>query len=142
MTLLARRTALTLFGLSLTIGVIGCGGDGTPTHDVSGTVSVKGKGPLTQGTVQFQNDEFTGSGGIDADGKFTLSSSGEEDGIPAGEYTVVFLGTTTGGGYTPDPSAATPETRHIDAKYEARSTSDVKITVPGGTYDFELDPAP
>lgn len=137
-----RKTMLSLLCLTLSSCLVGCGGGGTPTHSVSGKVSVKGKGPLTQGTVQFQSDQFTGSGGIDAEGNYTLSSSSEGDGIPEGEYTVVLLGTSTGGGYNPDPNASSVEVRHIDPKYEARSTSDLKVKVPGGTYDFELEPAP
>ena len=132
-----RQSLLVVAVFSLSLA--GCGEGGVATHSVSGTVKVKGGGALTQGLVQFQSEQFTGSGSIDGEGKYTLSSAGEDDGVPAGTYKVLLLSTSTGGGYVPDGGTAEPEKRVIDSKYEAASTTDLSVEVPGGTYDFEVD---
>lgn len=116
----------------------GCGSGGPKAYPVTGTVKLKGGDVLKQGNIQFQSKKFTGSGTIGADGKYTVSSMGAGDGIPEGTYKVVLLSTSTGGGYgAPEGSK---ETRVIDAKYEGQDTSPIEVKVPGGTYDFEVDP--
>ncbi|MCH5373921.1 MAG: hypothetical protein JJ992_08095, partial [Planctomycetes bacterium] len=65
------------------------------------------------------------------------SSTGEGDGAPSGTYKVIFLSTEIGGGYDhPDE----PVKKVIDSKYSNPSTTPIQVEVPGGNYDFELDP--
>lgn len=124
------RIALSLCFAGL-FAVAGCGG-GDGSVKVSGKVTVKGGGPVTQGIVQLQSDAASGSGPINASGEFTIAGGG----VPAGKYKAVFLSTSTGGGYDkPDE----PEKRVIDIKYETAATS-IDATVDGSPLNFELDP--
>jgi hypothetical protein len=67
-----------------------------------------------------------------------LSSTGQADGAAPGKYKVVFLDTEIGGGYdNPDE----PVRKMIDSKYTNPTTTPIEVDVPGGSYDFELDPA-
>ncbi len=117
------------------LGVLpGCGGDG---HRVSGTVRVKGGDVLRQGTVQFVSASHTASGAIGQDGKYRLSGRGQDDGAPAGTYKVIFLSTETGGDYdNPDE----PVRQVIDSRYANPATTPIEVQVPGGNYNFELEP--
>ena len=117
----------------------GCGGGGPATHKVTGKVTVKGGETVTQGIVQFSSGEFSGNGPINSDGTYVMSSAGDEDGVPAGKYKVVIIGTASGGGYNPD-GPPEPEKPIINSKYESTETSGLEVEVPGGNYDFELDP--
>ena len=124
--------------LALTVAMLGvlpgCGGKG---HPVSGTVRVKGGEVLKQGNVQFISDASTASGAIGQDGRYTLSSTGQADGAAPGTYKVIFMSTEVGGGYdNPDE----PARQMIDSKYVNPTTTPIEVTVPGGSYDFELDP--
>lgn len=133
------RFILTSFALSLSL-CLGCGGGGNlDTEPVAGKVSVKGGGVIANGIVQFSSGEHTSIGGIAEDGTYTMSSEGEGDGVPPGDYTVVFLSTQSGGDILDDGSV-TEEKRVIAEKYEDPTATDIKVTVPGGNYDFELDP--
>ena len=113
------------------LAVAGCGG-GDGSVKVSGKVTVKGGGPVTQGIVQLQSAKNSGNGPINANGEFTIAGGG----VPPGKYKAVFLSTSTGGGYDkPDE----PEKRVIDARYENAATS-IEATVDGSPLNFELDP--
>ena len=77
-------------GLLLTAVVLisGCGG-GPKLHKVSGTLTHDGK-PLPNMNVIFAPvaDVKGSSGMTDADGKFTLKYSMDQEGVPAGEHVV------------------------------------------------------
>ena len=112
--------------------VSGCGAKG---HPVGGTVRVKGGDVVKQGTVQFISSANNVSGVIGQDGKYQLV--GAEGGTPPGTYKVIFMSTEVGGGYdNPDE----PARQMIDSKYVNPTTTPIEVTVPGGSYDFELDP--
>ncbi|MCL4203723.1 MAG: hypothetical protein KJ000_14580 [Pirellulaceae bacterium] len=129
------RRGLVLASVVLMLGVLpGCGGKG---HSVSGTVRVKGGEVLKQGNVQFISAANTASGAIGQDGRYTLSSTGQGDGAAPGTYKVIFLSTEIGGGYD---NPGEPVRQVIDSKYVNPTTTPIEVTVPGGTYDFELDP--
>lgn len=118
----------------------GCGGgSGLKTHPVSGKITVNGGGKVANGIVQMSSGEFTSVGGIMEDGSYTMSSVGEGDGVPPGTYSVVFLSTFSGGDILDDGSM-TPKFPTIHSKYEVATTSGIKVTVPGDSYDFVLDP--
>ena len=115
----------------------GCGGESLGVKP-AGKVTIKGKGPLTKGTIQFQSVKLglgTGSAEITAEGKFELAV-----GIPDGDYKVLILNAVEGGGYNPD-GPSTPEKKLLNAKYDTAETSDLTAKVPGGPYDFEVEPA-
>lgn len=88
--------------LLLLIGFLaGCGkapyDDGLTKHQVTGVVTVNGQ-PLDRVVVRFRNTNSTvtgnaaePTGSTDAEGKFALSTSGDQDGAVAGEYVVTFL---------------------------------------------------
>ena len=74
--------------LALASGLLawGCGGDSgeLPTVRVSGSLTVEGK-PVPQGTVHFQPEKGPAATGIVHDGKFTLFTYKEGDGVVAGK---------------------------------------------------------
>jgi hypothetical protein len=74
--------------LLTTVAVIGCG-DGRPDRlAVSGQVLIDGN-PLTYGFIRFVPQGGRPSGGrLDAEGRFTLSCYGENDGIIPGTHRV------------------------------------------------------
>lgn len=85
------KAALTI---ALIVGLTGCGGDNRPaTYPVSGQVIFKG-GSSAGALIVFHPKEYSTEaewGGkpfatADAEGKFRLSTYGQEDGAPAGEY--------------------------------------------------------
>jgi hypothetical protein len=67
----------------------GCGGDSgeLPTVRVSGTLTVDGK-PVSKGTVHFHPAQGRPATGIVQDGKFTLSTYKDGDGVVAGKNRV------------------------------------------------------
>ncbi|UUO08401.1 hypothetical protein M4951_08805 [Blastopirellula sp. J2-11] len=99
MALLLRRCLLLIIAALLT----GCGeapyDDGLLKHQVTGLVTVNGQ-PLDRVIVRFQSTDSSKTGNAaqpvgvtDAEGKFALSTSADEDGAVAGEYVVTFLRT-------------------------------------------------
>jgi hypothetical protein len=67
----------------------GCGGDPgeLPTVRVSGTLNVDGK-PVSKGTVHFQPVKGPAATGIVQDGKFTLTTYNDGDGVIPGKNRV------------------------------------------------------
>lgn len=135
------RTAM-IFSSLVMVFAIGCGGNPDAPQPVSGNVSVKGGSPLRKGVVRFTNvagKKNSAIGEIDPSGSFQLSSTGKNDGVPAGDYTVTFAGTEGGQDYD-HPND--PVIVMIHEKYNSDSTTDLKFTVKPGrnTCNFELDP--
>jgi hypothetical protein len=79
--LLALLVSLAGWGLGS-----GCGGDSgeLPTVRVSGTLNVDGK-PVSKGTVHFHPEKGPAATGIVQDGKFTLSTYKDGDGVIPGK---------------------------------------------------------
>ena len=63
----------------------------------------------------------TATGNIGSDGKFKMGTNKDGDGVPAGDYQVTVMGTSTGD--------YTDRKRVIDEKYEAAGTSGLKFKV-------------
>lgn len=132
----------------LCLSVLGCGGAPDAPQPVSGKVTVKGGGPLKKGTIRFNGvagagggkKVASGVGTIDANGAYQISSLGNNDGVPVGDYTVTLGGTESGGDYDHNNE---PVVKVIADKYGSDSTTDLKKTVKAGrnTIDIELDPA-
>lgn len=147
--------------------LLGCGGaDGDqerpPTHPVSGVVTHGGK-PVEGAQVVFipQNQSIgatPGSGGsagfgrTNAEGRYTLSTFGEEDGAVAGSYYVTITKTEAvkppaavdqdDPNYKePDPNYRPPAPKHlIPKKYSQATSSKLTADVKEGdnTFDFPL----
>ena len=65
----------------------GCGDNGGRVV-VNGVVTFDGK-PLEDGSVVFSGDKGAAGGGKVVNGSFTLSESGEQQGVQPGSYTVL-----------------------------------------------------
>lgn len=78
-----------------TIAVAGCGGNGVSTKRVKGSITFQGAPPPKAGGVVFTPVERTAElpmrearGDMDANGKFTLTTFEEGDGVIPGKYRV------------------------------------------------------
>ena len=82
-----RETSLA-FAFSAAV-LSGCGGGDANerTVPVSGTLTVEGK-PVAKGTIHFHPAKGRPASGIVKDGKFTLSTYGEDDGVIPGKNKV------------------------------------------------------
>jgi hypothetical protein len=112
-----------LFILSLL--TIGCG-DGRPDRvPVSGQVLIDGK-PLTCGGVTFIPDGHRASSGtIDANGHFTLSCYGENDGAVPGKHKIEVMASQM--------VKPTLMRWHAPKKYQDRTTSELSQEITGPT---------
>jgi hypothetical protein len=124
-------------------GLAGCGGPAKPkTVPVSGTVT-SGDKPVTDARIRFIPDDPNGRtafGDLDAEGKFTLTTSEKGDGVIPGSYKVDV--TPQGSGApsadikekTAVPKAAFPD------KYRDTKKSGLTFNLKGGeTLDIKLD---
>lgn len=82
-----RRLSQSLWGLLL-MGLSGCGGDQLQTAPVHGSVTLGGT-PLDRGTIVFTPSRGrVAHGKIGADGGFSLSTYGTEDGAIVGAHKI------------------------------------------------------
>jgi len=91
------RLAASLAGLGLLMGLgIGCGySDGLGTrYSVTGTVTYKGQ-PVEKGNISFipvgGSENARGAGGEIANGRYSLSTMGNDDGAFPGKYQVTVV---------------------------------------------------
>ena len=147
--LAAGLVPLALFAL------IGCGDDGLgKRYAVSGTVNYKGQ-PVAKGTISFYatagGAEARGAFGTIENGKYTLSSQGENDGAFPGDY-VVAIGSkevdltaaeknVKGGSYKQDDviKANKKAKSLIPLKYEVAETAGLKAKVEAKSNTFNFD---
>lgn len=145
--------ALTATMVLTVLSFAGCGGDGFGTrHKISGTVTYKGasveKGDITFHPVDLNDKSARAATGSILNGKYSLSTAGNNDGALPGTYNVTIvsrdvqeIGSHQGGSAKQDDVAkANANAKKLTpAKYEIPSTSPLtNIKVPGGKYDFEL----
>jgi len=138
-----RRSWFVTLPAGLIALTIGCGGpsDAVPKlslNPVKGKVLLEDGKPVTSGQVVFVSTTtgISPNGKIGPDGSFTLSSGGQGDGAPAGEYKVKIepataLGTSDA---KPRPGAKLP----YSGIYADEDTSGLKVTVKDG--DNSLEP--
>lgn len=124
---------------------VGCSGN----VKSGGTVVFSDDGsPVPCGTICFATDTFLARGDI-VDGKFTLGSESEKDGLPPGEYRVYFSaveeaideGEADENGVKPEPTYVSL----IDLKYLSADTSGLTQKIDGSTknsLEFKLDRNP
>ncbi len=98
---------------------------------VSGIVLIDGQ-PLTHGFVQVAAKGFRpASAKIGPDGKFTLSTSEDGDGVIPGTHPVAVVATESLG-----PGS---QKWHAPQKYADTSTSGLNITIDGATTDLKIE---
>jgi len=136
-----QRTLL----LSLALVVILIAGCGERKMQLGGLVTFSDDdAPVTSGFVIFTavGADFQSRGTIGADGTYTLSSTGNNDGIPPGEYAVSLVGVEKNTQVdTPDGSYTTHSEPLILPKYTSPNTSGLTFTVDGSTkrYDIQVE---
>lgn len=152
------RSIATLFSVAVLFTLAGCGNDGLGKRSpVSGTVTYKGQ-PLAKGTINFyaaaggEEGATRGAFGVIENGKYTLSTQGENDGAFPGDYLISIMArdvdmteaqaNTNGGSARQDDvsKAYANAKKLIPEKYEVPETSGLKKTVKSGsnTIDIEL----
>lgn len=92
--------------------------------------------PVTQGTVIFLSNDYTGRGEIGKNGSYSVYSEKDGTGIPPGTYKVYLDGTdkasVSGGGVKLEPL--------VDRKYTKPDTSGLTITVSKSqVYDLPVE---
>jgi hypothetical protein len=122
-------------GILLLAMLAGCGGGQEST--VTGTVTFDGQ-PLTTGAVTFHplSEGPLAIGQIDAAGAYSLST-GNEEGLAAGDYRVTVVAT----GPMPEPTPQNPEPLPellIPAKYGASETAGLQFTVRPGSNHIDI----
>ena len=124
--------------------VVGC----SNKQQLTGTVTFSDDGsPVPLGAVFFTTPTFEAMGTIKPDGTYTVSSTGENDGIPKGQtYVVTIVGAddvkvTQGNDGRVVSSSRTP---FINSKYTRKETSDLTFTSDGKTkrFDIQVERAP
>ena len=118
------------------LGLFGC----SRNVPLTGTVVFSDDGtPVPRGIVVLSTPTFVAQGSIQPDGTFTIGSTGIDDGLPRGTYTVTVLGVGEVY-YTPGPDGRQNEHRTplIDLKYEDEATSGLSFIVDGKTRTFDI----
>lgn len=84
-----QKITVCILALLVTVFTAGC----SRNIKVLGTVVfADDQSPLTVGTVLLQSDVYSAKGNIDETGSFSISSIGQNDGIPPGVYRVAVIG--------------------------------------------------
>ena len=131
-TSLVRRARL-IGGAALTALIVlaGCGDSGPEIVPVSGTVTIDGK-PLTYGQIQVLPSGWRPAHGkIEADGRFTLTTTESGDGCVVGTHPVVIL--------SGESLNAESMKWHAPKKYADAKASGLTATVTGPTDDLKLE---
>ena len=144
-----RRDSLALAGLLLALAASGCGKGKPATAPVTGRVLLDGK-PVAGAAVMLEPVEggVPARGGTGADGSFTLSTFGRDDGALVGRHRVSVSKFVTEGAAAnelgleaaPAPAGMQPKAA-LPARYADPKTSGLEATVEaGGTkVEFTLD---
>jgi hypothetical protein len=125
-----RSIASSLLLLCTIALFVGCG-DGRPKRvPFSGQVLIDNQ-PLTTGTIMvIPDNERPATGQIGADGRFTLSTYGDNDGVVLGTHRVEIVARETQDGAI----------KHLTPrKYQDAATSGLTITVENPTSDYKLE---
>ena len=136
------------FGLAIVclVCAVGCGDGKMKRYPITGTVNVDGKPAAgvqllfapVDGTPEFQRVRPMGLTG--EDGKFTLNTFGDGDGVPAGQYKVLITWPSKSKGVSRD---GVPEmgADQFKGRYNNLEKSEFTITVDSSTSElppFEL----
>ncbi|MDO5553441.1 MAG: hypothetical protein Q4G68_06730 [Planctomycetia bacterium] len=131
--LIFRSLLMCLFVMA----VAGCGSQ----VRVSGKVVLKGTDqPIARGVIYFANDTNVAHGALNTEGEFRMSSKGQNDGLPAGTYTVYLTGTSEVDFSTTKKGMTTiTEKAAIADKYTKQSTSDIVVEVNSRSRHFVIE---
>jgi carboxypeptidase family protein len=137
-------------GLCLALVALGCGESNLPkgpeklaTVPATGVLRYKGK-PVANASVTFQalDGKVSSFGKTDAAGSFTLSTYGNQDGVPPGRYKVT---AAAGGAREVEPGVLEDEPKGgfrsaIPAKYANPDSTDILVEVKEqGRNDFTIE---
>ena len=124
-----------LLCLLICLVVIGCG----KNKRLTGKVTFDDGKPAPNGTVIFRTDTFMARGEIKADGSYIMSSEGNNDGLPPGDYKVYVQGIVEMPPGTPGQMIL--PVLLCDPKYSDSETSGLtcKVPAPGGKFDIVLE---
>ncbi len=118
-----KMTALTM------VAVLVASGCGTPeVRSIAGVVTLDGV-PVDLATITFVPEESTSRGGIgrtDAEGKFDLTTDGQ-DGLEDGQYRVIITKMALG---KPGQSVPAAGSSAVPAIYQNPDTTPIKVTLP------------
>lgn len=129
-----------VLALAIALGLGSCPGCGEssselPTVRVSGTLNVDGK-PVSKGTVHFNPAQGPPATGIIQEGKFTLSTYKEGDGVVPGKNRISVEVVTE----VPTRDGDTAAKSLIPAKFMNADTSGLQLDVrPGGYSNLEIN---
>ena len=128
-----------LIFLALLGFVIGCG---SGQVDVQGRVVFSDDGsPVPGGNIVFTTSTFQARGILDEQGRFTMGSYGNADGLPPGTYQV-----GVSGAFIDLDESGLRTYELIDPKYGGPATSGIEITIEKTTRDLVIEvgrnPAP
>jgi hypothetical protein len=126
----------------------GCGGESgeLPTVRVSGTLAVDGK-PVSKGTVHFHPEKGRPATGIVQDGKFSLSTYSEGDGVIPGKNRVAVEvveevpmkdGDTTSKSLIP-VKFTNPDESGLQLEVRATGYSNLQINITNGSASIKED---
>jgi len=117
--------------------MVGCGGK----QQLTGTVTFSDDNtPLDRGAVYFSTPTFEAMGVIKSDGTYTVSSTGDRDGIPKGQtFAVTIVGVDDVQTFrASDGTTDSTRTSLIDPKYGRAETSGLTFTSDGRTRTFNI----
>ena len=126
--------------LAILLPVVGCGSGGLDCYSVTGTVKNADGSPLTKGQIIFDSGQLAARGQIKEDGTFTLYT-GEDEGAPAGNYTVYFIGVDAPEYVPPSETGRTAPAQpavQIDPKYLSKEKSDLQREVKAEPNTFDM----
>ncbi len=146
---MSKNLAIT-FSLLMTIAGCGSGSNVPPVYPVSGLVTFDGKPMAGGGSIAFiplgGQTGKTAGGTIDKEGRYTLSTHGEDDGSMAGEFRVVITqevvgepeSVPDGSGLTPKPVESVPAAERIGKVYSDYDKSPLTANVEAKSFN-EID---
>ncbi len=130
------KTIPLLFGIFACVVLLsGCGAG---HHKLGGRVTYSDDGtPLERGQVCFVNDKNMARAKILDDGRYTVGSFSEKDGLPPGTYKVYITGAEQ------EEPAKTPDSRPtyiplIDPKFSTAAKTELSIVVDGSQRELDI----
>ena len=117
-------------------GISGCGG--IECFPVTGTITLDGN-PLADARVSFMPDDELGvptMGVTDTGGVYTLRQTADQNGAPAGSYTVRITTYREGKPDAEPPVPGDPE--RVPPQYNLRTTLTAEVRPEENILDFEL----
>lgn len=114
--------------------VVGCGSGQVP---LGGTVTFEDGTPLTVGSVCFASATVSVRGDIDSQGKYTVGTLTDKDGLPPGTYKVYISGATEE--TPPQGGGLVGSTRLlIDSRYANEASTPLTLEVPAPNNRFDI----